>query len=220
MNGEETDELPERAGQAYQAHQAMVDAMMSPDADRAIEIFRRVVADGLKVPDPDRIESLAAQSTRAPPRHPPRRWTSRAVPWSFALFGIAAVAASLGWSYADYNTRQEEWQRIAQEQTALAEKQAEHLAKYAAWKQEVTDRETRLQERRQRQISRLRDSLDAGEVFEAAVRISVRADELLIEGEPTKEDLEMFAAFVDELVRLARSQAASPAPPASPSPKE
>lgn len=213
MNGEETDELPERAGQADQAHQAMVDAMMSPDADRAIEIFRRVVADGLKVPDPDRIESLAAQSTRAPPRHPPRRWTSRAVPWSLALFGIAAVAASLGWSYADYNTRQEEWQRIAQEQ-------AEHLAKYAAWKQEVTDREARLQERRQKQISRLRDSLDAGEVFDAAVRISVRADELLIEGEPTKEDLEMFAAFVDELVRLARSQAASPAPPASPSPKE
>lgn len=220
MNGEETDELPERAGQAYQAHQAMVDAMMSPDADRAIEIFRRVVADGMKVPDPDRIAGLAAPSSPAPPRRAPHRLASRAVPWSLALFGIAAVAASLGWSYADYNTRQEEWQRIAQEQTALAEKQAEHLAKYQAWKQEVTEREARLQERRQRQISRLRDSIDAGQVFDAAVRISVRADELLIEGEPTKEDLEMFVAFVDELVKLARSQAASPAPPASPSPKE
>jgi hypothetical protein len=212
MNGEEVDELP------GPANQAMIDAMMSPDADRAIEIFRRVVADGMRVPDPDVVAKLATQPTLmqspgAPrPRSAERRWTSRAVPWSFALFGVVAIGASLGWSYADYSARQEEWRRIAQEQTALAERQAEHIAKDAAWKQEVLEREARLQERRQKQINRIREALDAGNVFDAAVRIANRADEILIEGEPKKEDLELFSSFVDELVKLARSQATPPAP--------
>jgi hypothetical protein len=201
MNGDELEQG------LVETNQAMVDAMMSPDADRAIEIYRRAVAYGMRVPDPDLIESLATQPARRPQQ--PRQ-VSRAVPWTFALFGIVAVGASLGWSYSDYNARQEEWHRIAVEQTALAEQRAKNLADYEAWEKKVTDREARLKEVRQKQIARIRTAMEAGNAFEAAVHISTHADEIVIDGEPKREDLELFSVFVDELVKLARAQAPPP----------
>jgi hypothetical protein len=201
-----------------QQDHAVVDALMSDDAARAIEILRRTVVYGTPVPDPDVVDTLVVQPThpgRAFRRH---AWIRTAVPLAISL---AAIIGSLGWSYADYSDRQEKWQQIAEEQTALADQRAQHIAEYdawkeqvltreaehAAWKQSVLKREAETQARRERIAQRFQGALEAGKLDEAALQLSAFGDWIATEKPSPQDQIDRFSIMMDQLVESARRTA-------------
>lgn len=208
-----------------QQDQAVVNALMSDDAARAIEILYRTVVHGVPVPDPDVVATLAVQPQPPPPRTRPRipalrrhTWIRTAVPLAL---GLAAVIGSLGWSYADYSNRQQEWQRIAEEQTALADQRAEIIAEhdawkkqvlareaeYAAWKQSILKREAETQARRERIAQRFQVAIEAGKLDEAALQLSAFGDWIATEKPSPQEQIDRFSIMMDQLVESARRNA-------------